>query len=778
MAKARRPSDIPLDVRVDLEDLPSDQEWPRLAAFAFDRRGTLLARQPLERDPKKKTVGRARLEISEPGVVVKIGPDVEEPPSDRLRPVTASVQLDREGTNRLTMSVSEVQWGFWLKCPYVVTGTVEKWADGHSEPICSGEVEIFDVDVGYCLLKLPEPVLERIRDGLIDIVLDPPHPRLSASPLWSEWKEDDWRSVTFRGTLATGETEIKRRLEDLPPEWSFASQRFAAMSSARERVAAVMVKMDTAKRREWLASEAVEGIQVSKLLYTSTRQFRELLIERFQAVRYWICWYPWIYWLWWPYCYWYSLEKLGTASLQPDGSFSKTVWLACGRKDTPDLWFVVRQKVNGVERVIFARHPVPCNTYWNHPSGDPVTLVVTDPEAVSCHQDPATDLDPTHLWVVPLAIGNYSLQRIYGTGAGSLPADAAKIGLYESISTGLSAAALQTFHDGPFGGRLGVRLLFSRALETAGVKYYRIRRRWNGAGSWSSLDQEVVRHYSQYDPATGSLEFKPYHLGPQTVGVEETLFEIPPADPPNKATDPTAAWYVINATVDLMNGYLNSTAANGYVELKLELFDSAGTRIDPASFGGGIPFYLPANNDIWSTITTADPATVNPDLVKADPEGGGFQVFVFRLQIDNRQPTAIIDPPQVLPSGATTDPCGMIRYLATDTAATLGYQARHPKKFAMYRFRLFRSTTLIHTEYGQVGDLGPSGAFTAGITSLADLLDTCPDAAFSENLYIWNMAFNGWNRVGPDASAVRAFALARAISATPVVMAAGRVEGT
>ena len=37
-----------------------------------------------------------------------------------------------------------------------------------------------------------------------------------------------------------------------------------------------------------------------------------------------------------------------------------------------------------------------------------------------------------------------------------------------------------------------------------------------------------------------------------------------------------------------------------------------------------------------------------------------------------------------------------------------------------------------------------------------------PEAAFSENLYVWNINFNGWSRVGPDASGVRAFALTQA----------------
>ena len=270
--------------------------------------------------------------------------------------------------------------------------------------------------------------------------------------------------------------------------------------------------------------------------------------------------------------------------------------------------------------------------------------------------------------MVPLAVGNYSLKRIYGTGAGTLPADNPKIGLYKSIDTGLGGA-LATFTDGPFGSLVGLRFLFSPALEPAGVKYYRIKAPANGAGAWSSLTRPVVPHYSHYDSASKSLWFLPYTLRPRTVGTQNGVFEIPPLNPPNKAAEPYAQWYVIDATVDLMNGYFDTTTdvphGYGFVDFKLEIFDAAGNRVNPAT--KWIPFRIPSTEDVWGVITTADPATVNPALVCPEPDPA--------------------DP---------TKP---------------------------------------------------------------DLLVACPAAAFSENLYIWNMAFNGWNRVGPDASAVRAFAL-------------------
>jgi hypothetical protein len=187
--------------------------------------------------------------------------------------------------------------------------------------------------------------------------------------------------------------------------------------------------------------------------------YRKVPILQFLA-----CWFPWIYWMWSPY-FWYSLEKLGTAKIQQDGSFTKLIRLSVKRRDIPDLWFRIRQQVNGVERIIFARHPVPCNTYWNHPNGNPVRLVVTDPNAVAYYKEHDISEDDG-LCVCPLAIGNHSLKEIYGTGAGGphITNSDPRVGKYESIKTGLKGS-LETFNEGPFGGFIGLRILFSSALQ-------------------------------------------------------------------------------------------------------------------------------------------------------------------------------------------------------------------------------------------------------------------------------------------------------------------------
>ncbi len=758
-----------LEVVIKLKGLVQTQEekWPNFAAYLFTRSGRFLEKTELKKDTESPSIGRGRFQTApeEEMLVVKVAPDVEDVYDlNRYQPLAARVVTKPGRSVTMPFHVDMKRWLCWLRYPYVVTGNVEKDLGDHKIPVCHGDVDIYEVDIN-CIYRLDPGIIEKIRAAIIDIIVDPPPIRIPREPVWPDWEDDDYCGTGPRPPVPPKHLDIRSKLVKLPPDWSFAVERHDRLSTAEERMNAFLKEMDISEKQAFISSEVFEGVKASSILYSNTRQFQELLVEKFQAFRFCLCWYPWIYWLWWPHC-WYSLNKIGTAEIQPDGSFTETVWISVCNRDTPDLWFVVRQKIGSIDRTIYKRYPIPCNTYWNHPNGTPVSLVVTDPDAIACQPDPGIDLSSTDMWIVPLAVGNYSLKRIYGTGAGILPTTNAdpKTGLYESIHTGLGGS-LSTFHEGPFGGTLGLRYLFSKALESAGVKYYRIKYRSNGAGDWIPLNHEVVRHYSDYDPVSHILSFPSYKLGPGKVGIEDDLFEIPPETPPNAAADPTAAWVVINAGVDLMNGYLDTTKiADGFVDFKMELFDGSGSRVDPASFGGGILFRLPANDDIWNNITTADPAAVNSDLLGPDPEAPAFQAFIFRLVIDNHKPVAVIDEPVVAPSGNSTDTCGMTRYEATDTYLTMPYQARHPERFALYRFWLYKAANNIHTIEGQAGDMGASGSFIVdpahtGISLIVNLMGGCPEAAFSENLHVWHMNFNGWHRVGPDASAVRAFAL-------------------
>jgi hypothetical protein len=765
------------EVVADFKGLEKEKGEVNAAAYVYDRAGYLLGKQPLTFD--KGTLGKATFDLETAGekLVVKIGPDVENHRIlDKYQPAVETLVAKPDTTERAVIDLPEKFWICWLKVPYVVTGDVKKKEDDGYSAVCWGEVDIYDVDIYYCIIKLPELVLERIRESIIDIIVDPPRlfERFEKIPerIYEIGDDDyDWCGTPSGPIpIPPRPLSIEKKFAQLPAELQFINQRYKSLSTAKARMDASIQKMSLMERSAWLNTEPLEGITVSQIINTNTLQFRNLLIDKFQSFRFYLCWYPWIYWLWWPYCRFYTFEKLGTAQLKAGGTFTKTIKLSICRQDVPDLWFVVRQKIDGVEKTIYKRYPVHCNTYWNHPSGKPVHLVVTDPDAVVCNQPPVTDLPVDNLWVVPLAVGNYSLKRIYGTGAGTLPADNAKIGLYESISPYVGGS-YETFTDGPFGGTLPLRFLFSRGLETAGVTHYRIKVRKNGVGDWLPLTAPVVRHYSHYDSVTESLTFLSYNIGPHTFGTEIGVYEICPRKTPLSAVEPDSDWYVTNAYVDIMDGYYNSSSiTDGYVEFKLELFKkmSATTvqRVDPATFGGGIKIKIPSNIDIWNNVTTTDPALVNPALVVADPENPAFQTFILKLRINHEEVHGSIAEPKAMPSGNTANSCGVLRYNATDTYLEMKYSAWHPKGFAYYHYNICRSTSDSDVRYsteGRVGTSSVTGEHTVPSpdNQITTLMGTCPMAAFSENMGIYHMAFSGWSRVGGmDKSFDRPFVLA------------------
>nr|WP_010245788.1 hypothetical protein [Acetivibrio cellulolyticus] len=760
-----------LEVLVNLNEFTEENEKLDICAYVFSKSGRLLEKKKVIFNEEQQGVGTANfnLKLKNDNVVVKLGPDVEVPSKlVKHAPLVESILLKDEKSS-LSLEIKQPIWTVWKRKPYFIRGNVVKSDNGKELDIPYGEVDIYDVDIGF-FTRLSDDIIERLRDALIDVITNPP-PVLNGfkteeifKPSW--WKDD------YCGTHKPIEPmphsfEIAKILEELPQEWAFSRQRYDGLSEVRARINKKIESMDAEEKVKWLECQVIEDVKISSIIYTNTAQLKKLLVDKFQSFRYWLCWFPWIYWIWAPH-FWCSLEKLGTAKIKQDGSFTKLLWLSVNRKDIPDLWFVVRQQINGVDRRIYARYPIPCNTHWNHPSWDSVKLIVTDPLAIALHTEHDISEDD-ELWVCPLAIGNYSLKNVYGTGAdyGAISPYDLRIGRYKEISTGLGGS-LDLFKDGPFGGLIGLRVLFSSALLEKGVKFYKIKYRSNGNGDWISTNHEVRRHYSHYNIATKVLEFLPYQLGPQTFGQESNLFEIRPKLPPNIDDEPNADWYVLDAKVDLISGYIDTTLlSSGFIEIKLELYDKNGTRINPPNFDTGIQFKLPTNVDISDTVETELAYIVNPELIKPDPENNKYTAFVFKLQIDNRTPTAVIEAPIVMSSNNTSTDCGIVHYKPGDAKVKLSYEARHPNKFAMYSFKVIRCIDEVISTSGQAGDMGDSGLFEinplikkdTNIPKYPYLLKCHEDAAFSMNLMVWNMSYDGWNRVGKDVPYVRAFAL-------------------
>ncbi|MFH1011862.1 MAG: hypothetical protein V1784_11600, partial [bacterium] len=576
-------------------------------------------------------------------LLIKIAPDLEHYESiERHHPAVETLAM--EESKSLKFELAKPMWKCWCFVKYVVKGTVKKLEDGQQNPICVGEVDIYDVDIWYCIVALADSIIEQIRDGLIDIVKDPP-PEIEVPPHgpWPPDGDDDWCGTKPPKPFPPRHVNIMKELNALPPEWAFAKQRYEALPTAKVRMNAALDEMTVIEKRAYLDSEVVEGVKISQLLYCNTAQFRNLLIEKFQAFRFFLCWYPWLYWLWWPYCG-YSLEKLGTATLKPDGSFSKIVWLSVCRHDTPDLWFVVRQKIGGAERVIYARHPVPCNTHWNHPSGQPVHLLVYDPLAVSCHQTPPVDI--AEPYVMPMGIYEDEWWQIHQ----------AHIPSPVNPATPLPSQCGLFNQTDPYGTRLDLRMELHHDLRNLlppnnGVRFYRWSYRRHGTTDWIHINTPISHRY--ITQVGGDWFIASEDLGPKPpVGGEANLFSVP---------NPEWAW--LHNRDDLAFAIWNTgLLADGKYDLRLEMFDKNGNKLKPSA--AGFKFALP----------TAAIGIVN-DSLYVESDGS----LILHVHVDNRKTVADIQ--SIGLGGTPTLECQFLEYQNSSDAVNIQYVAYHPNDF-------------------------------------------------------------------------------------------------
>ena len=729
-----------LAVNVELADFVEKEGWPTIAAYVYSRSGDFLDMGEIKQDPKKPGTGKAKLKISSKReyLLVKVGPLLEnEKLLERYQPVTQKVPV--KDAIDMTFSLERKFWICWLKLPYYVTGTVKKQKAGPDIPICAGEVTIYDVDIKYCLLRLPDLVIERLRDGIIDAVIDPPPIELQKPPMGWDWDDDDWCGTKPRPPFPPPRIDIRHKLESLPPQWAFAMNRYEVLATARERMNAKLKGLSLDERGVFLNTEIVEGVNVSKVVYSNTTQFRNLLIEKFAMLRFWLCWWPWIYWIWWPYCG-YSLEKLGTAELQPDGSFSKTVWLSICRKDQPDLWFEVRQTINGVERVIYARHPVPCNTYWNHPSGDPVHLLVTDPNAVACHQHVPGIADA---YVMPMGIYEDEWYQV----------DQAHIKSAVDPSTPLPAACGLYGGTDPYGTRLDLRMQFHDDLRDLlppdnGVRYYRWSYRKHGETDWMPIDTPISHRYiTAVSP--GNYVIQTEKLGPDSVGTENNLFAVPDPDKSwldNRDDLAYAIWYT--AVWD-GSGYLPQIP-NGQYDLRLEMFDKNGGKLTPSA--AGFKFTLPTG-----------PLGPVDDALFVEADGS----LILHLFIDNRDTVAAIK--SVALNGVKAGDCQFLEYsdklhYTVDIECVAYHPTITPNFLNSYDLTISRGIS--GTSVGSVHSttpalpVPPAASPTIHSFNVGTLLGTHEQCAFSIWLHTWPRTRDGHGTVRTyEASDTSAFAL-------------------
>ncbi len=761
MARARgKPpqAEVKLQVSAELVDVRAGEEAPELAAYAFTPGGSMIDRAPL----KGQTVSLSiptRAEAQSVRVVV--GPPVETKDGEALAELLRRRASER--TLRIDLDAREAKaafriprpgWLCWLLGLCVVRGTLLKRVTSGGVPIdlpvCDAEIEIYEVDpIPVLVPRIPLELLERLREIVRfpippipppppDGPFRPPRPEPDPSPidtLIAESQRVLGALPTEPAPAAAGDFVTRSELAQLAEERFREREGAAEAARVAERTLALIPETpeppDPAE-----AHAVIRGLAESSEIRLAASQglspFRDALVRNPVLVRPLLC-------LLFPPLV--TTQLVATATTDECGHFEALFSQGCS-SDIPDLYFIAYRRIWFFRVPIYSPLPIPCHTFWDYACGTEVTLYTTSPFAQTC--PPCRPVVAGRHWVLVMAIGNTPLSRIHGTGA-SLVTTAGNVGLTDS--------------GAPFGGLVRLRIEFDNSLrDDLNVKYYRVS--WKRAGTlnpYVPLDMEVHRHYAHW--VGSSLVLEAFSLGPQVVGGQAALFEIPPALPPigqwtipDAVEDTTSSKFPTGGSTPAYG--LVPPAAAGIYKLRLELFDAGGAPVDIGALG--IHYVVPTSTDLSGTIFTTEAASLG--LVPGPPVDTG-NAFVMRLHVDNNPTFAQIDAP-LLNGSVAADACGVMRYAPGDTVA-LAYTASHPNGFAMRSFALVRGATPVSVppltvSWQPVG----AGSFSAS-PSVASLLSKgCTIAGFAELLNVYGTATDGWSRLGYDASDLRAFVLA------------------
>ena len=667
------------------------------AAYVFTARGRLLGAAPLGEK------GAAQIQLaalSDPQeVLVLVGPQLREtdqkPSLDELRRQGAAEQMLRveaqSESARASFTITPEIWRCWLHGLYTVRGRVVKRLGSTDLPIVGATVEIYEVDPIHIIIpRLPDLVIEDIRHILID-----PRPPVEVS---------------------IPRTPVVQPIP-LPDQAPFAMPMQATASAAISAVPAAL---------EFVARNA------------NTFQLRQQLLLHPEIIRLLLCrLHPMFV----------TKQLVAQATTDRCGEFRALASQGCD-SDTPDLYFIVKQRVFPLlpPIAIYAPLPVSCYTYWDY-AGAEVTLLVTNPLAIA--SPPCTGTPIPEFGVVVEALGNTPVTSIFGASdAEPAPVTAANRGL--------------THAGQPWGGTLRLRLDFDPALRSHGVRYYRVGYRRGFSGSFTDLELPIHRFYRTYGGADPVDTL--YPLGPQTVGATQHLYEIPPALP----LPANSVWIIrdlyeatIHAkmpTESIAPGIAHDAVGPdnaGKYQLCIEVFDTAGNQVDLVA--SGVQFFVPtATNPV---------AAAGLGLVSGNS-------FIMTLHIDNNPCFAEIATPVDQDGQVAGTECGVIDYARAADGSKLGsvtmsYRAAQRNGFATYSFHLYRGANdrtlpaFSGTPALPVDNAPVAPTPFSHTQPISALLGSCDVAGFSQNLSVAALATDGLSRLsGNDRSAVFAFALA------------------
>ena len=739
-----------------------------MTIYAFSREGELLTSAPVRDGRAKLSLPDARAKFAR----LMIAPPRPKSPQEkmitpdeinRMRAYQPMWTFNPRQREYELLPIPEFYWKWWFWCSCRARGRVVRPVSIggvlHDMPVCNARVHICEVDRLWWLIpRLPDRIIDRIRDELLKLIEWPPRPIPIPDPPPFEFDPGviDPSPINIakmnRATLIGNPLEqVGLNPQPLPPrEMNIASRQLMSTAGAANVTQAAAPTLE------------LSGTTRFALQSASTPIVRQALLDNLELIRPFICIWDWL----WPYfC---VCDEIAVVTTDHTGRFDMAFWYQCFG-DHPDLYFWVEYCIGGVWTSVY--HPgVCCNTYWDYVCGSDVTLRVTDPRVPWC--DDVPPLPGKQVAILSIGHG-ISMTEIQRQAAGA--------------SEGLTTAGQ------PLGGSLEPHAWFGDGLRASGITHYRWSyRRLGSSGDWTTLDDDVVRHYAEI-MADSTLTFRPFPLGPDPAFAGENVFKIRPEDPPLNPGAVSSSWAPEvdprsnSASAYFMSHLLsggNAIAGAGKYELKLELFRvvaGAPQRVNLTDEGVLLkvptvdaPFGLGTVPTRQVPADAAYPFDPMEERVIRD-SGGKIVAFRVVLHVDNNPCQADIYEVWVDNPANLAGPCGFISYADKATSqAHISFKAYHRNQFATFSFLVVKGSTGGVAPASASGPVGvpvngfannpATGAFTKDVP-VAALLDAnghiCIKAAFGETLHVDALATDGWGTLEYlDAGAMpKAFAL-------------------
>ncbi len=676
-----------IQVNVKFQESPQGEKPPKAVAYAFTANGRLLAQGDVDEKGNAALAIPAAQNPQEVRIVV--GPEVDQPKTEIEQTTFSELSRRNAPQQFIRASAASRDLKAFFQIPH----------------------EIWVCWLRLCLVK--GTLLKRIFSS--GIAVDYP---VSGATV-QIWEVDPIYLLISKLTDLQLDNIRKYLLNPQPLPPGPPDPEFRALRKLGDVEVAAPV---TTLQKFTTASVEFEGAHRVALSGNLQALRQELLLVNPAAVRYLFCFlFPLLV----------TKKLIGTATTDHCGHFERLIFASC--YDTPDLYFTATVNFFGFPITIYAPTPVSCYTHWNYKCGTEVVLYTNSvfaPLGVPC-----APVDAPENYVLIRALGNIQLNRIYGTSttlAGSTTAT--NIGQVND----LYGAGL----DSPFGGVVLPRIEFDSSLRAYNrAMYYQVSYREGTSGTFTVLTGPVDRKYNHF--VGTDLVTSVYPLGPKSTpdAPGTNLFEIPPGVPP------AGDWVFPNPPVDHANAQFPTAdlpthlagGTHGKYQLKVDLFDSAGNPVNIAAVN--IRYFVPTTTDSDGTIHTADAATLG--LVSGNS-------FIMTVHVDNRHTTGALPVPDL--DGNSADTCGVFRYGAGYTGTVhIPFTASHPDNFATYSYRLSRGATQLTppSVSGQVSASTNPGTITATVLSLLTQPDAtiCDIAGFAEDLYVWALATDGWNRL-------------------------------